>query len=508
LAKAQDMSEAIKMFNYERFESAKKLLSPLAATNAQANYYLGLTELEMGNTQTARDIFAKMPTDAANATGLARVLFTEKKKEEAMKFLTTLVGKAKKKELASTLKYAADAITYTYGGDLNKAVEWYQKSNELAESAETYLAMGDAYNDIQGGGGNAMSRWEDAVTKMSNPSLAYYKMGKLWYDSKNYDSAIACYNRASAIDASNPLPYRSFADSYYKINKYALAKQNIEKFLKVSDNSLADQLYYLNILYLGGDYKEAIGKIDELLGKGVDQPYMHRLKGYSNMQLNNYAEALANMDKFFTKVEKTNIIPLDYSNYAKILMNTPGKEASASEYFQKSLDIDTASNKSGAYRELAEGFKNNNDFKNAAIWYNKLIEKNPNNVEMLDYYYAGYSNYYIDDYAKATEQFKQLELVYPEDPTGIYWQAKVASAVDKDTKTGAAAELYKSYLAKVGNAPDRQADIAVAYEYLALLAYNKKDMTNAASYAAKALVANPSSSVGAQIAKITATLKK
>jgi tetratricopeptide (TPR) repeat protein len=505
-AKAQDINEAIKMYNYERYESAKKILTPLAATNPQANYYLGLIEISMGNLKSATTIFTRNASDIANATGIARVLFEEKKKDEAMKLLNTLVGKAKKKEIPTTLKLAADAITYTNGGDLNKAVEWYQKSNDISTNPETYLAMGDAYNDIQGGGGNAMSRWEDAASKMSNASLAYYKMGKLWYDAKNYDSAIACYNRASNLDPNNPLPYKSFADSYYKINKYGLAKQNIEKYLKVGDNSIDDQLYYINILYLGGDYKEAISKINEMQSKGVEKPYLNRLLGYSNLQLANYTEALANMDNFFTKIEKNKIIPMDYNNYAKILMNTPGKETMAADYFQKGFDIDTVADKSVAYRELAESYKNASDFKNAAVWYNKLIEKSPTTAEFLDYYYAGYSSYYMDDYANATQNFVKMEQAFPEDPTGIFWQAKVASAIDKDTKTGGAAELYKKYLAKVGDAVDRKADIAKAYEYLALLAYNKKDMTNAATYSAKALSADPNSSVAAQVAKIVSAM--
>ncbi len=502
-ASAQTLADGIKMLQYERFESAKKILTPLATTSEDANYYLGLTELTLGNTKEASAIFAKYPESKANISGMARVLFADKNKTEAMALLNGLVKKAKRKELASVMKLAADAITYSSGGDLTQAVDWYTKSNELAESAETYLALGDAHNDMPGGGGKAMSRWEDAAAKMQNPSLAYFKMGQLWYEAKNYDSAIALYNRASSVDPENPLPYRRFADSYYKINKYTLAKQNIEKYLKVSDNSIDDQLYYLNILYLGNETDLALNKIKELFAKGIDKPYMYRLQGYLHLQKGMYAEALASMDKFFAKVPVDKTIPMDYTSYAKILMNTPGREAEANTFLQKSIDVDTSSDKSTAYRTLAEDFKNNNDYKNAAIWYNKLVTNFPASAQMLDYYYGGYANYYIDDYATATDQFKKLEEIYPEDPTGILWQAKVAVAQDLNSKTGIAAPLYEKYLAQIGDkTADNLAEVTKAYEYLALYNYNAKKVADAKKYNALLLKTDASNEIGKKLADV------
>ncbi len=498
-AKAQDLTEAIKMYNYERYESAKKILAPLAATNPQANYYLGLAELGLRNTKAAKEIFAKQPADAANLAGMARTAFLEGNKDVAMQMLNGLVAKAKKKDIATTLKFCADAITYTSGGDLNKAIEWYKKSNELAESAETYLAMGDAHNDMQGGGGNAMSRWEDAVLKMTNPSRAYYKMGKLWYDAKNYDSAISCYNRSSSLDPTNPLPYRSFAESYYKISKFDLAKENIEKYMKVSDNTTYDYLYYVNILYQGADYKGVIAKVDELSAKKIDLPYIQRLKGFSNMKLGNYPAALTDMEKFFSTATKSDLMQLDYFNYAKILLKTPGKEALAAENFQKGFDFDKTTDVSGIYREMAEEYKNNGDYKNAAMWYDNLIANSANTATMLDYYYGGYCNYAIDNYAQAAIQFAEVDRQNPTDPTGVYWQARTAGAIDSLAKTGGAEAFYKRYLEMVGNAADRQSEIAKSYEYLALLAFKRNDKTNAATYATKAIEANPQSELGKEI---------
>ncbi len=77
LAKAQTLEEAIQFIKYERFESARKILTPMAAANPTANYYLGISELgnDNANLNEAKATFQKFPDDAANMAGIARVMF-------------------------------------------------------------------------------------------------------------------------------------------------------------------------------------------------------------------------------------------------------------------------------------------------------------------------------------------------------------------------------------------------------------------------------------------------
>jgi len=79
IANAQTKEEGIQMYKYDRFESAKKLLEPLSAKDAMANYYLGLSELALERNNEAKAIFQKYPEDNANNAGLARIYFAEKK---------------------------------------------------------------------------------------------------------------------------------------------------------------------------------------------------------------------------------------------------------------------------------------------------------------------------------------------------------------------------------------------------------------------------------------------
>ena len=59
-ANAQTVQDGIKMYQYKKFKSAQRILEPLAATDAQANYYFGLSLLDAGNTTRASEVFSKL----------------------------------------------------------------------------------------------------------------------------------------------------------------------------------------------------------------------------------------------------------------------------------------------------------------------------------------------------------------------------------------------------------------------------------------------------------------
>src|ERR1043166_6668045 len=113
-ATAQSLDEGIKMVNYERYTSAEKILQPLAASNAAANYYLGLAQLGEENKDGAKATFSKFPDDPANKAGMARLAFINKDNAAGMTIATEVANSAKKKDW-QPLVWAADAINYGCG---------------------------------------------------------------------------------------------------------------------------------------------------------------------------------------------------------------------------------------------------------------------------------------------------------------------------------------------------------------------------------------------------------
>lgn len=478
-AKAQSLEEGIKMYKYERYESAMKALTPLASANSMANYYLGLSELALDHKSEAKTTFAKFPEDAANMSGLARVAYAENNPAEGNRLVQIVADKAKRKEW-EPLKYAADAINYSEGGNIQQAIDWYKKALEKEDNADLHIALGDAYQKIQGGGGQAMNNYENVTAKDPKNSLAYSRIGALWYAAKNYTLALENYQKAKDADPSNPLPYSDLANAYFYVGKYDLAKQNIEKYLELSDKSTEDQIRYGNILYLSKNYPAAIQKMQELLNKGVVKPGFYGILAYSQMETKDTANALINVRKYFAIQDPKKIFPLDYLNYGRIMMDNNMTD-SADYYFGKAVAADTSKDKSDIYRQIAEGFKAAKDYPKSAEWYNKLITANPD-AQPLDYFWWGAMYYYSRDYEKAGKAFEAMETKYPEQQSAIYWRGRVAAATDEEGKTCVAKPHYTRWLEKVGPDYEKKGDLMQAYQYLALCALNSNDKDNLKKY--------------------------
>src|SRR5690606_21141427 len=139
---AQSLEQGVKMLRYERFVKAKEELTPLAAGDARANYYLGLAELGLENLDAAGAIFSKFPDDPANMAGLARVAFMRKNTAECMSLLQSVDDMAKKRDWGHYW-FAADAITYTEGGDLQQAISWYKTDPQRNDYTYLHIGLGD-----------------------------------------------------------------------------------------------------------------------------------------------------------------------------------------------------------------------------------------------------------------------------------------------------------------------------------------------------------------------------
>jgi tetratricopeptide (TPR) repeat protein len=505
---AQDLNEAIKMYKYGRYESAKNMLKPLSASDATANYYLGLCELENENRNGAKEIFLKFPEDAANTAGLARVFIQEEKVPEAMSLLNKITAKVKKKEWLP-YKYAADAITYTDGADPNTAVQWYQKAMEITKNGDLYASLGDVYRKIQGGGGNAMNNYEYAETFPEVQSLANYKMGNLWYAAKNYDSALSKYGRASELDQNNPLPFKALADAYYKVGKYKISKEKIEKYLELSDKTADDQIQYANTLYLAKEYPAAISKMNELISKGIEKPYMYRVIGFSQYETKDFVGAKENMEKLFAKQDPKKIIPQDYMYYGKILLKDTSNSALAQSNFLKSIEIDTAKDKTSRYREIAEAFNDVQKYAYSADWYKKIVDANMPSIEPTDYWWSGVMYFYAKDFANAEPMLKTMSEKYPNEPSSYFWLARTTVASkDKEYKNGEASALFNQWLGMIKtDDPARKNDLIKAYTYFATVAYNNGKKDEAKQYCDKLTALDPNDNTAKQILKGLESLK-
>ncbi len=512
-ATAQSLEEGMKMYRYERYASAKKILQPLSATDAAANYYYGLSELQLGNADAALNAFVKYPEDYANISGTVRVKFAVEGEAAGMQAAQALADMGKKKDWIQK-RYAADAINYSKGGNKQLAVDWYNEVLEKMVTPELLVASGDAYLQVNGGGGQAMTNYEKAVEKDPNNSLAYSRMGKLMYNARNYDKALEHWNKAQEVDPTNPLPYRDMAYAYTYVGKYELAKENMEKYLEYSDKSLADQYTYAEILYQAKYFQEAINKINELRGQGLNKLRSYGILAYSYMELKDSdaaQKALENARIYFGNQKPEEIFTKDYLKQGQIyLMNNLGDSANIA--FSKSLSMDTSGNKIEAYREIAESFRSNRDWINAGKWYEKIYADLAEVATANDYFWGGYSYYLsittegIDTAAmlqKADTIFGTMIVKFPEQPSGYYWRGRVNAARDAEGEKCLAAPYFETWLGlEVEGVKKSDKDLLVAYQYLALCKFRTSVYAEAVKYADLILAIDPNNEFGKQIKEL------
>ncbi len=499
-AQAQNtLQDGVKMLQYERYESARKALAPLAG-DARANYYLGLAELGAEDYNAARAAFAKFPDDAANIAGMAKLAFAQGDKANGNRLAEQAAGKATKKDV-EPLRFAADA--FLQGGDAQRAVDLYNKFLEKTDDPNVRVALGDAYLKLPGGAGQAMTAYEKAVAKDPSNSLAYSRIGSVWYAAKRYDLALENYGKAKEADKQNPLPYRDLSNAYFYSGSYQNARKNIEEYLKYSDRSPEDDQQYLNLLYLTKDYPATISKANELLASGKKSPGLYGMLAYSQLESKDAANALTNARLYLAMQKPNKLYPTDYMNMGRIMLLNNMTD-SANYYYQMAAAKDTSANKSETYRKLAEAFKDAKDYPRSAEWYGRMIKEYPESPA-IDYFWAGAMAYYSKDYPTAEKAFQAMETKYPDQPSATYWRGRVAAAMDEEGKAGLATPFYEKWLGTTAEKKD--ADLMQAYQYLTLYYYNKGDKAKMNTYLDKITTIEPDNGFAKQIKAASAKKK-
>ncbi len=490
-AVAQSVQDGIKMYNYEKYQSAERILSSLA-TDPLANYYLGLCYLQEGDAAKASATFSKFPEDNANISGMARVAFANKDVNKGMQIAKDLATKSKKKDWMPE-KYAADAITYSQGGDYQSAIGWYKDVlTKSPDETSTHIGLADALRKTPGGGGDAMTNYEAVTEKDAKNSLAFTRIGDLWYEAKNYQSALDNYAKAKDADNTNPLPYRALARAYSSSGKYKQGLESVQKYFDLSDKTPADKINYMEAEFLAQSYCDAAKMAKDMMNDISDakqKTELYGILGFSEAQCGDSVDALKNVRIYLSRQDMSKVMPSDYVNVGKLFLKM-GMIDSAVAYYNKGIAGDTAQNKTDIYRQIAEAFKSKKDYCNSASWYDNLVKANPE-TQPLDYTWRGIMYYYCGKYDKAMNAFNEFATKYPEQPYAIYWQGRTAAAIDSDATSGGAVPYFTKWLDKVGPNYEKKNDLKGAYQYLLYYSHNKKNKEDVATYKEKIKAIDP-----------------
>lgn len=528
---AQDINQAAKAIDAEKYDAAKTMLKAIVQSNpndGRATFLLGSEYLREEKADSAKIYFDKglsaKNDEKLNYIGLAQIALNSNNSAAALSNFDQATHKMKRKD-TEQLVYIGRAFMNADKPNYNKAIEVLNKA-KLAnpEDAQVYLALGDAYYGLSNQN-EAYSNYRNAFRLDSKLLRAKMQLGVLLKGAKAYNEAIKSFNEVIAMDANYGPVYRELAETYYKwgANDRSKFDANIktalgfyDKYMSLTDYSLDSRMRHADFLILAQDYKaleaEAIAmqKLDKV------NPRIMRYLGYSAYENGNTDVAIKSLKDYIANPDNK-VIGRDYLylGLAKIkkASEVEGKMDSAMydngiADLKKAVELEPTT--TADLNELGQEAYTNRDFNKAAAIF-EIATSNPESPNFLiDNLYLGNSIYYantrkdvvkVDKVAleKADKAFGNVITASPTTADAYLFRARTNKLLEKDEMM---AQYYEDFLRVTTEKGPQEME---ANKVKAVEAYNNigahyanSDKVKAIEYFNKALSLDPANNYAAQ----------
>ena len=528
---AQDVPAALKDIEADRFEKAGKSLTQLASSSpsAENQFYLGYYYLRSGQVDKAKEAFDKGvsadPKDQLNNVGLAGVALMKKDRATAKTLIDEAVAKTKSKNQDVLIRAGE---MYTLSDKTNDPAEALRlltiadEKDKKNENAEIEMIMGDAYA-IKNDGGNAITKYENALTTDPKLAEAVYKIGRLYLRGKNYTKAQEYFKQAIDLDPEYAPTYLGYADALASSRVYKPAANNYELYVQKSGTTDPETLLDVaRYRFLAKDYQGATDYLNQLKGK-VNNPIADRMYGWAYYGLNQPQQSVDALNRFISTAPQK-VIYDDYKFLGRSynMLNTPEGDSLGIANLLKAAPQDTTDN---LYREVGEKYYKMKQYDKSADYYAQAI-KNDKKPQNNDYLWLGLASYqyaprvgrdstaapmtpeqvtqtkkmyYMKSDSAFAEMAKRIEADGKKYPLAYYYQAQAnyyANSQDPLVASEAATPKYEKFIEQATSKDatdntDYSKYLITAYKALAGFSIAKKDDAKANEYFNKVLALNP-----------------
>ena len=488
---AQSMKDGLRAIDFEKYEQAREIFQKLVQkepTNGENYYYLGQAYLNLINPDSAEITYNAgikiAPATPSNYAGLGELRLIEGKKAEAKVHFDKALSFSKTRSgiytdihaihivATSMVNTATDKMLEEAEALVLMAYEQNKKDYDLL------VAAGDVYLE-KNDGGNAATFYERAIAiDPSNPK-AFSRVAVIWLRVKNYDAGQTDLNRAFEKDPNYAPAWKYQAELYYAKRNFAKAKEAYATYLKNSEPSSANQIRFARILFLSKDYESALEKIDEIQKTDKKNILLYRLKAFSTYEVigtkNDPEKAKSGLDAlnyYFEHADPKNIVTLDYLYLGRLESKVPGKDSLALIHMNKALEMDPDNYE--VYTDIAKVFNKQKKFVESGDMYRKYIGV-ASKVTAADYYLMGKAYYFGKVYGSADSALAKVSEMMPNYPDAYFWRGLTISATDPDSKLETPKPLFEKYISLItadsvkfeANKDKYKRDLISAYGYLA-----------------------------------------
>ena len=478
VANAQDINQAKKAIDAEKYEEAKTILKSILQakpSNGMASFFLGNVYLNQSVKDSATLSFEKglSASEAArfNHIGLGQMDLDRNDTIAAnAKFI--LATKDMRKKDFEEYVYVARAYMNAEKPNYKAALAVLKRAlvnNPM--DAQVQLALGDAYYGLSNQN-DAYKAYRDAFQADNTLLRAKMQLGVLLKGAKSYDEASKAYNEVIAINPNYGPVYRELAETYYKIarNKPSKAAENFkiaidyyQKYMDLTDYSIHSRMRRADFLILAKEYKALEEEANKMIELDKVNPRIFRYLGYAAFENGNVDKAIQSLETF-TSNATNKIIAKDFQvlGLAKIKKGTSADGLSIDPVafeaglasIKKSIEMESLAVED--LNEVGKKMFGQKLYKEAASIFELGASNSESKSYLDDNLYLGLSLYYANNkkdvkpeiagLQKADAAFDKVLVASPSYYEAYIFKARTNSLMENDENT---IKFYEAYVAAV-----------------------------------------------------------
>ena len=537
LSYGQDIEQAKKAIDAEQFEKAKTILKTvlqIKPTNGNADFLLGTVYLAQNAIDSAKIYFDKGLIKAEDAKlnyiGLGQIELENNNLLGAQNNFALAIKEAKKKDIEPYI-FIAKAYMNAEKPDYSTALITLNKAKTISPlDAKLQMTLGDAYYGLKNQN-DAYVAYRNAF--QTDPSLIRAKMqlGVLLKGARAFSEAVKAYDNVVSTNPEYGPVYRELAETYYfwansELKNYKVyiqkALEYYEKYMNLTDYSLASRMRHADFLILAKDYKALEVEANKMKELDKVNPRIFRYLGYAAYENGNTDAAISALENFIGN-PKNKIIARDYLylGLAKMRksnnLETKTVDLAAFElgvsFIKKAVEMEISM--TNDLSEVGKKFYEQKLFKEAAAIYDIAVTNVNSKNYLLDNFYLGNSLYYnntkkdvvkpnVEELKKADIAFGNVITASPTTQDAYIFRARTNNLLENDPMI---IKYYQEYIDVVtAKGPEELAKPAIKTKFIEsynaiAAAYANTDKVKAKEYFAKTLELDPANEYATQSLK-------
>ncbi|MBQ0114963.1 MAG: tetratricopeptide repeat protein [Bacteroidales bacterium] len=376
---AQGYKDGIEYYKVDQLDNAKELLErnlSSASNKAEAFYYLGQIALHQGDAATAQSYFDKgVAADAnfpLNYVGQGQLALKNGAKPAQFDAARKLSKKDSKLETAIARAYY-DVNPTKYASEIEKCIKNARKWH--ANDPDSYIFEGDTYADLKDWGKSA-GQYELAFTNDPDNVEAYVKYANTYFN-VNPSMALERLEELNAKRPNSALVQRQLAEKYYSDNQGGKAAEKYGEYIQNPNHFAQDEVRYVQLLFFGENYQKSYDLASSLINKlDKNDPkvfFMQRMKLYNDVQLEQWDKAVIDGKAFFAMPQPADADyqSRDYTDYAQALQKVGNAEEAIAAY-EKAIEINPKNY--DLMRNLSDSYADAKNYDKAIEYIKRVVE--------------------------------------------------------------------------------------------------------------------------------------